>query len=342
MAYPLVTPNTFALKLKIHCKICEKKLRNMLLKIQGVYSVKIDEKLGNLVISGTVDPATILTMLEKLGRKAELLWEQGTPIKDSQVHKASLVHTGFTEGHGSNGEGPSIRGSQLHKPSRVYTELEEGTQPNGINDSKNVQIITQSKVINPLNDPDIMTQLEQLSGIPGLQILEVTKTIKLTFQGESRNETSDKILKISTTNNLNKPHHQFGQFDHSHGGGFCAASSSCCGGGGGHGAISHNLHGCCHGGNTSCFGFGCANSSTSCCYSHCCPPPIENWGRARPFNSEPPPVLTPPSWSSESTVPSAPPLPSDYYQVPPSSPPPMHHTYYSALSDENVHGCIIQ
>lgn len=280
----------------------------MLLKIQGVYTVKIDEKLGNLVISGTVDPATILTMLEKLGRKAELLWEQGTPIKDSQVHKASHVQAG------------------LHH--------------DGINHSKNVQIITQSKVINPLNDPDIMTQLEQLSAIPGLQTIEVTKTIKLTFQGESRNETGDKILEISTTNNLNKPHHQFGQFDHSHGGGFCAASSSCCGGGG-HGAISRNLHGCCHGGNTSCSGFGCANSS-NCCHGHCCPPPMENWGGARPSNSQSPPVLTQPSWSSESTNPSAPPLPSDYYQAPPPSPPPMPHTYYSALSDENINSCIIQ
>ncbi|XP_059317686.1 uncharacterized protein LOC132068194 [Lycium ferocissimum] len=290
MAYSLVSPNTFALNLKLHCKICEKTLKNMLLKIQGVHSVKIDEKLGNVVISGTVDPATILTMLEKLGRKAELLWEQGTPIKNE----------------------------------------------------KNVQIITQSKVIDPLHDPEIMTQVEQLSGIPGLQTIEVTRTIKLTFQGESRNEPADKVLEISTTNNLNKPHHQFEQFEHSHGDGFCAASSSCCGG---HAAInqSHNLHGCCHGGNTSNFGSCCANSRNCCCEHR--PPPMENWGRARPSNSQPPPLLTAQSWSSGSSIASAPPLPSDYFQGPPSPPSSssqMLNTCYSALSDENANGCIIQ
>ncbi|XP_060212667.1 uncharacterized protein LOC132640198 [Lycium barbarum] len=290
MAYSLVSPNTFALNLKLHCKICEKTLKNMLLKIQGVHSVKIDEKLGNVVISGTVDPATILTMLEKLGRKAELLWEQGTPIKNE----------------------------------------------------KNVQIITQSKVIDPLHDPETMKYVEQLSGIPGLQTIEVTTTIKLTFQGESRNEPADTVLEISTTNNLNKPHHQFEQFEHSHGDGFCAASSSCCGG---HAAInqSHNLHGCCHGGNTSNFGSCCANSRNCCCEHR--PPPMENWGRARLSNSQPPPLLTAQSWSSGSSIASAPPLPSDYFQGPPSPPSSssqMLNTYYSALSDENANGCIIQ
>ncbi|XP_009772447.1 uncharacterized protein [Nicotiana sylvestris] len=263
MAYSLVSPNTFALKLKLHCKDCERKVRNLLLKIQGVHSVKIDEKLGNVIISGTVDPATILTVLEKLGRKAEILWEQGTPSMN--------------------------------------------------NSAENVQIITQSKVINPLNDPDIMAQLEQLSGIPGLQTVEITKTIKLTFQGESRNDTTDKILEISTTNNMNKPHRQVLSHDHySDGGGFCAASSSCCGG---HAAISS--------GGTRIF---------------------TPWGGAWPLNSQPLPMSAPP-WSTTDSIPSAPPLPSEYFQAPtspPSSSSPKPYTYYSVLSDENANGCIIQ
>ncbi|PHT82437.1 hypothetical protein T459_15452 [Capsicum annuum] len=185
MAYSLVYPNKFALKLKIHSKICEKELKNMLLKIQDVHSVKIDEKLGNLVISGTVDPATIITMLEKLGRKPELLWVQGIPINGNQVHKASRVHAGFDEG----------------------------------NDSKHVRI---------------MTQLEQLSRIPGLQTIELTETIKLSFQGESRNELpgDDKILEISTSKNVN-------------GGGFCRASPSCCGDHADINRRSHSHCGCC-------------------------------------------------------------------------------------------------
>ncbi|KAK4717190.1 hypothetical protein R3W88_015528 [Solanum pinnatisectum] len=246
MAYSLVYPNTFALNLKIHCKTCEKKLKNMLLKVQGVHSLKIDAKLGNIVISGIVDPATIITMLEKHGRRAQLLWEQGIPIKDNPVDKASRVHSRFEEGH----------------------------------NSKNVQIITQSnKVINPLNDPDITNQLEELSRIPGLQTMEVTKTIKLTFQAEPRNEPNDKIQT------------------------FCTAINH-----------SHNHHGCC------------------CDYD--CPPQIENWDRARPFNCQPLPMTPLPP-------PTAPPLPFEYFQAPPPSSSSMPHTYYSVLSDENVNGCII-
>ncbi|KAH0673440.1 hypothetical protein KY284_024527 [Solanum tuberosum] len=221
----------------------------MLLKVQGVHSLKIDAKLGNIVISGIVDPATIITMLKKHGRKAQLLWEQGIPIKDSPVDKASRVHSEFEEGH----------------------------------NSKNDQIITQSnKVINPLNDPDIMNQLEKLSRIPGLQTMEVTKIIKLTFQGEPRNEPNDKIQT------------------------FCTAINH-----------SHNHHGCC------------------CDYD--CPPQIENWGRARPFNCQPLPMTPLPP-------PSAPPLPFEYFQAPSSpssSSSSMPHAYYSVLSDENVNGCII-
>ncbi|XP_019193150.1 PREDICTED: heavy metal-associated isoprenylated plant protein 6-like [Ipomoea nil] len=79
MSLSLVAPTTFALKLKIHCNGCEKKLKQMLLKVQGVHSIRVDAKQGHVLITGTVDPPTILTMLEKLGRKAELLWEQGSP-----------------------------------------------------------------------------------------------------------------------------------------------------------------------------------------------------------------------------------------------------------------------
>nr|GMC76989.1 heavy metal-associated isoprenylated plant protein 6-like [Ipomoea batatas] len=96
MSLSLVAPTTFALKLKIHCNGCEKKLKQMLLKVQGVHSVRVDAKQGHVLITGTVDPPTILTMLEKLGRKAELLWEQGSPAsprdrgKDVEIVTRSL------------------------------------------------------------------------------------------------------------------------------------------------------------------------------------------------------------------------------------------------------------
>ncbi|PHU18516.1 hypothetical protein BC332_14211 [Capsicum chinense] len=303
MAYSLVYPNKFALKLKIHSKICEKELKNMLLKIQGVHSVKIDEKLGNLVISGTVDPATIITMLEKLGRKPELLWVQGIPINGSQVHEASRVHAGFEEGR----------------------------------DSKHVQIITQSKVINSLNDPDIITQLEQLSRIPGLQTIEVTETIKLSLQGESRNELpgDDKILDISTSKNVN-------------GDGFCRASSSCCGDHADINRRSHSHRGCCRSGddeflkisttkNVNGGGFG--GASLPCCGDHA------DINRNSHSHSHHGCCCHSGNTSFQHAIPSAPPLPFEYFQTPPSpqssSSPSMPITYHSVFSDENVNGCII-
>ncbi|KAJ8540371.1 hypothetical protein K7X08_030290 [Anisodus acutangulus] len=103
MSHPF---NTFALKLKVHCKDCGKKLEKQLLKFKGVRSVKIDQKLGKVVISGEVDPAKILSKFEKCGREAEL-W----PCE-------------------------------------------------------------QLKVNDPLNDSDIMAQLDQLSDIQGLHTVE--------------------------------------------------------------------------------------------------------------------------------------------------------------------------
>ncbi|MCD7463158.1 hypothetical protein HAX54_050050 [Datura stramonium] len=282
--------NIFALKLKVHCKDCGVKLEKQLLRIKGVHSVKIDQALGKVVIAGKVDPAKILTKLEKCGREAEL-W----PCK-------------------------------------------------------------QLKVDDPLNDSDIMAQLEQLSDIPGLHTVEVTKTTKLTFQGKSASNnpeiTQSKVLPHDSGDRLcyasssccgchhgntsfgscyannrnnysyhNVPTTQSEVLPHG-GGGLCSASSSCCGG---------------HGGNYTSFGSFCANNRNNYSY-HCTrPPPKEN--RYIPD----PPVVAPP-WSGDLPIPSAPPLPSDYFQPPPSPPasslaPP---SYYSVLSDENVNGCIIQ
>lgn len=317
--------NTFALKLKVHCKYCGMKLENELRKIKGVRSVKIDQELGKVVISGKVDPAKILTKFEKVGREAQLWCEQEQPRKDNNAL---------------------------------------------------------SKVIDPLNDPDIMAQLEKFSDDSRVISVEVTNTITVTFKGESRNGPSEKVVEINTTTkNVNKTH------DHSHGGGLCDASSSCCGG---HSAISHNLnHGCSQYGNTTSFGPCCAHGRNSCyyhsqygkdtssgpcahsrnsCYNYHC-----QHGNSTSYGSCYANSISPsaePIWTNDN-IPSAPPLPDDYYQAPPSSampndyyqappPPPSSampdgyyqaplspssltrpRSYYSYLSEEKPNGCII-
>ncbi|MCD7454618.1 hypothetical protein HAX54_025364 [Datura stramonium] len=341
--------NTFALKVKVHCKYCGMKLENELRIIKGVCSVKIDQELGKVTISGKIDPAKILTKFEKVGREAQLWCEQEQPRKD---------------------------------------------------------INALSKIIDPLNDPDIMAQLEKFSDDSSVISVEVTNTITVTFKGESRNGPSEKVVEMNTTTkNVKKTHDQVLPHDHSHGG-LCDASSSCCGG---HSAVSHNLnHGCCQYGNTTSFGPCCAHGRNSCnyhsqygkdtssgpwahgrnsCYNYHC-----QYGNTTSYGSCYANSISPsagPIWTNDN-IPSAPPLPDDYYQAPPSppssampndyyqappsppssampndyyqAPPPppssampdgyyqaplsppsltMPHSYYSYLSEEKANGCII-
>ncbi|KAK4372752.1 hypothetical protein RND71_008136 [Anisodus tanguticus] len=325
MAHPF---NTFALKLKVHCKDCGMKLEKQLLKIKGVRSVKIDQELGKVVISGKVDPAKILSKFARVGREAELWCEQERPCKD---------------------------------------------------------IIGRLKVNDPLNDSDIMAQLEKFSDNSSVKCVEMTTTIKVTFKGESRNGPSEKTVEVNTTNkkNVKKTHDQVLPHDHSHGGGggLCGASSSCCGG---HSATSHNLdHGCYQHGNATSFG-PCAQGRNSSYDYHCQYGDCTTSNGSCYANGISPSVG--PIWSSDN-IPSAPPMPDDYYEAPPSPPssamssdyyqtpplpppsampddyyqaPPLPppsampddyyqapsssaitHSYYSVLSDENVNGCTI-
>lgn len=319
--------NTFALKLQVHCKYCARELEKELLKIKGVHSVKIDQELGKVIISGKVDPGKILTKFEKVGREAELWCEQERPLKD---------------------------------------------------------ISALSKVIDPLNDPDIMTQLEKFSDDSSVKSVEVIKTIKVIFKGESRNGASEKVVEIKTNTKNVKETHDHG--DHSHGGGLCGASSSCCGG---HSPMSHNLnHGCCQYGKTTCLGPGCAQGRNSCYYHSqygnntssgpCCahnrnscynyPCQYSTCYGSCYANRISPSAGT--IWTNDN-IPSAPPLPDDYFQAQPSlamptdyyqepplplssampdgyyqaplSPPSlaMPHSYYNFLSEEKLNGCII-
>lgn len=314
--------NIFALKLQIHCKYCARELKKELLNIKGVRSVKINQELGKVIISGKVDPEKILFKLQKVGREAELWCEQERPPKDVNVLP---------------------------------------------------------KVTDPLNDPDIMTQLEKFSDDPSVISVEVTKTIKVIFKGESRNGPTEKTTEINTTTKNVKEAHD--HCDHSHGGGLCGASSSCCGG---HSAVSHNLnHRCCQYGNTTSLGSSCAHGRNSCYYPSqygnnpnsgpCCAHSRNScynyygqygntgYGSCYPNGISP---LAGTIWSNDN-IPSAPPLPDDYYQVPSSLAMPNNyyqaplpfstmideyhqaapslaipHTYYSFLN-ENKSGCTI-
>lgn len=75
-----VTDQTIAVRLKIHSKGSERRIKKWLLSIQGVRRVDFDVNNGVVVVSGTIDPPTLLLMLEYYGVKAEIDGHQRRPV----------------------------------------------------------------------------------------------------------------------------------------------------------------------------------------------------------------------------------------------------------------------
>ncbi|GAB2211542.1 hypothetical protein Drorol1_Dr00024859 [Drosera rotundifolia] len=77
------------------CDGCRNKVKKLLLKVDGVYTVSIDSKQGKVTVTGNVDPAVLIRKLEKSGKRAEL-WIQknnqfnlGNKFKNAQMDSAA-------------------------------------------------------------------------------------------------------------------------------------------------------------------------------------------------------------------------------------------------------------
>ncbi|XP_071939576.1 disease resistance protein UNI-like [Coffea arabica] len=60
------------LRMNIHCDGCKQKIKKTLLKIDGVYAVKMDVDQQKVTVTGNVDPATLIRKLARAGKRAEL------------------------------------------------------------------------------------------------------------------------------------------------------------------------------------------------------------------------------------------------------------------------------
>lgn len=71
-------PRTFVLKLNLHCYCqgCVTRVKKLVLKIQGVDSIKIEGEEAMATISGNVDPHRVIKELEKDKTSAQLLGEE--------------------------------------------------------------------------------------------------------------------------------------------------------------------------------------------------------------------------------------------------------------------------
>ncbi|CAK9181488.1 unnamed protein product [Ilex paraguariensis] len=78
------TSHNSCTKVNIHCQGCERDIKKLLKKIPGVCSTEIDAEQGTVTVSGTVHPQTVITILGKAGKVAELLPEQSFPAANNQ------------------------------------------------------------------------------------------------------------------------------------------------------------------------------------------------------------------------------------------------------------------
>ncbi|XP_074308338.1 uncharacterized protein LOC141643195 [Silene latifolia] len=63
---------TWVLKVNVNCEGCRRKVKKILTKIEGVFSVNIDAEQQRVIVKGVVDPSTLIKKLLKSGKQAEL------------------------------------------------------------------------------------------------------------------------------------------------------------------------------------------------------------------------------------------------------------------------------
>ncbi|XP_020600370.1 heavy metal-associated isoprenylated plant protein 37-like isoform X2 [Phalaenopsis equestris] len=145
--FKLLKIQTIILKVNIHCDGCKQKVKKLLQRIDGVYTVTIDAEQQKVTVSGNVDSATLIKKLAKAGKHAEL-WNQKS-------------------NHHSNHHNPKPNNNQQ----RQQTQLMKNTNPskynNGLtfnnNNSNNRPQSTQALIQGLKAFKNQHTKLESLS-----------------------------------------------------------------------------------------------------------------------------------------------------------------------------------
>lgn len=84
--FKLLKIQTCVLRVNIHCDGCKQKVKKLLQRIEGVYSVNIDAEQQKVTVSGSVDTATLIKKLVRAGKHAEL-WSQKSNQNQNQKQK---------------------------------------------------------------------------------------------------------------------------------------------------------------------------------------------------------------------------------------------------------------
>uniref|UniRef100_A0A0E0F9I6 HMA domain-containing protein n=1 Tax=Oryza meridionalis TaxID=40149 RepID=A0A0E0F9I6_9ORYZ len=165
---------TCVLKVNIHCDGCQKKVKKILHKIEGVYQTSIDAEQGKVTVSGLVDPATIIKKLNKAGKPAELWGSKvGVAAVNSQFQKLHLDGGGGGKGQPKDGGGkghPKDAGGKGQKGGG-------GGGGNGGGGSKDVKMMLPPQMPQPT--PQQLQQLQQQLQMKGLKLPQFMDAAKM-------------------------------------------------------------------------------------------------------------------------------------------------------------------
>ncbi|KAK6922231.1 Heavy metal-associated domain, HMA [Dillenia turbinata] len=74
--FKLLKIQTCILRVNIHCDGCKQKVKKLLQRIEGVFTVSIDAEQQKVTVSGSVDADTLIKKLVKSGKHAELWFQK--------------------------------------------------------------------------------------------------------------------------------------------------------------------------------------------------------------------------------------------------------------------------
>ncbi|KAL9259770.1 Heavy metal-associated isoprenylated plant protein 32-like protein [Drosera capensis] len=80
------------------CDGCRNKVKKLLLKVDGVYTVSIDSKQGKVTVTANVDPAVLIRKLEKSGKRAELWTRKNNQFNLSNKFKNTQLDSAAIKG----------------------------------------------------------------------------------------------------------------------------------------------------------------------------------------------------------------------------------------------------
>ncbi|MFS8001756.1 putative heavy metal-associated domain, HMA, heavy metal-associated domain superfamily [Helianthus anomalus] len=86
----------------LHCDGCKRKVKKILQKVEGVYTINIDPEQSKVTVSGVVDPNTLIKKLAKSRKLAEIWGVASKPNQQINNQMKNMQIDGGIGGRGNN------------------------------------------------------------------------------------------------------------------------------------------------------------------------------------------------------------------------------------------------